>query len=75
MCIFSQPVEAFQAANVQKCADNWSQINAPEVILNWLRNGIHIPFVTEPGRFQLPNRTLGFAKSQFVVEELRKLVK
>ena len=75
MCVISQPVESFQAANLRNCSDNWLHINAPEVVLNWVQYGIRIPFVTDPGQFHLPNRSLGFAKSQFVVDELRNLVK
>lgn len=73
MCI-SKPVESFQAANVQKFCENWTQINAPEVVLNWLNQGVKIPFVKDPESFHLPNRQLGFAKNQFIAEELEKLV-
>jgi len=74
MC-YSKPGESFQAANVTNFLDNWARVDAPEVVRTWLHQGVQIPFFKNPGTFHLPNRPLGFAKSQFIAEELQNLIK
>lgn len=72
----SNPIksEGFQAGTLTKNYAHWCDIGANQEVLSWLKNGVKIPFATEPDCFYLPNHTLSFKQSEFVKEELKTLV-
>ena len=71
MCKFS---EAFKANNLQSHLQFWTDINAPYHVIDWIAQGVKIPFNETPCSFALQNRQLSPIHKQFVVEELEKLV-
>ena len=72
MCKFS---EAFKANNLQSHLQFWiDNINAPYHVIDWIAQGVKIPFNETPCGFALQNRQLSPIHKQFVVEELKKLV-
>jgi len=74
MC-FAKPSDEFKASNLHQNIDHWKQIGAPSNVINWLENGVLIPFDQEPQSFYLPNRKFGFTKGEFIADEIASLLK
>jgi hypothetical protein len=71
MCI----KQAYTASSLSDKVKFWQDINAPAHVLDWISNGVKIPFRETPCDFHLPNRSFSFGHGEFVAEELDALVK
>ena len=52
----------------------WQRIGTPPNVLNWIANGIHIPFHTHPECFELKNHKLLPPHVKFVDNEIKDLL-
>ena len=59
---------------LSNCLHAWKDIGAPDTVLEWLQDGVKLPFSAEPAPFELPNRQLSTKHSQFVDGEITKLL-
>jgi ribonuclease HI len=64
----------FVAGTLSSSYDKWCEIDTNPQVLSWLKNGAKIPFTSEPEGFHLQNHKLGFAKGEFVDQELKNLL-
>ena len=55
---------------LSNCLHAWKDIGAPDTVLEWLQDGVKLPFSAEPAPFELPNRQLSTKHSQFVDGEI-----
>jgi len=71
MCCFSKlaPVHS-----VSRQYQTWSQIGAPPYVLDWIKDGVTLPFDKTPERFVLPNRAFSDKEELFVDSELQRLL-
>ncbi len=67
--------DTFQANSLQDKLSSWQKISAPLHVIDWISNGVKIPFKENPGNFELQNRTLSPIYKQFVSDEFKQLVK
>ena len=51
----------------------WRDITDNATVLDWLQNGVKLPFQQIPEKFHLSNSHLSASESQFVSTELQKL--
>ena len=51
-----------------------SPFNAPDYLLNWISEGVPIPFTSAPPSFHIDNRKLPTHYNQFVSNELKTLI-
>ncbi len=73
MCLGKQP-SLFKAASLRPNLSAWQKIGAPAEVLGWIEHGIHIPFVTDPGRFHIQNRDFTGKQNQFILSEINDLL-
>ena len=52
----------------------WENIGCNTVVLDWIKNGVKIPFVSSPPDFQLRNHRLTFTQTAFIKQELERLL-
>ncbi len=64
----------FKAASLSAHKQAWQNINAPDYLLQWITEGVPIPFVTDRPAFHIGNRDFSRRYEQFVSEELRTLL-
>ena len=72
MCYSSKP---FKAGSVTSAFDVWKEINTPDTILSWVRDGVKIPLVSQPQPFCLPNHKLSQRDVTFIDNEIQGLLK
>ena len=65
----------FKAASLSQFRDAWHDIGAPDYVLDWVSEGVPIPFTSIQPAFYVPNRELSKPHSQFVSSELEQLLK
>ncbi len=65
---------AFKAARLSDFTNAWKHIGAPDYILDWIANGVPIPFNDIHPSFYHPNRPLSRQYTEFVSAELKKLL-
>ena len=53
----------------------WHNINANAEVINWIENGVTLPFKTIPEPYQCVNHQLTTAQSDFVDKEIQKVKK
>ena len=63
----------FKAGSVQNYVYAWKQITDNSVVIDWLQNGVQIPFQKLPEQFTFPNPPLGKKECCFISSELVKL--
>jgi hypothetical protein len=73
MC-FANQSSTFRAASLRDKSFNWSEIGAPNEVLDWIQYGVYIPFVNEPYSFHLPNRAFTGTQGKFIKDELQDLL-
>ena len=56
------------------CVAAWERIGTPSPVLDWIQNGIRIPFNVLPTEFHFPNPILGPRDTAFINEEVDKLL-
>ena len=54
---------------------NWQKITDNPVILDWVQNGIQIPFLSKPEPFELDNPKLDKVSFRFLCQEISRLEK
>ena len=52
----------------------WERIGVSDLVLSWLKDGVHIPFISAPTLFELPNHKLNSAAELFIQEEINRLL-
>ena len=55
--------------------DEWKGIGASNEVLEWISNGISIPFKNIPAQFSFPNRLFKRHEAYFIRTEIKKLLK
>ena len=56
------------------CLLEWHNINSSSTVINWLTNGVPIPFVQTLESFELPNHTLSRREFELVDAEINNLL-
>ena len=65
----------FRSASLAAAKLAWQDINAPDYLLNWISEGVPIPFTSAPPpSFYIDNRKLPTHYNQFVSIELKTLI-
>ena len=54
--------------------DAWRRIDAPDYVLEWIINGVPIPFVSGVEPFELKNRTFNRQQTAFIDSEIDRLL-
>ena len=54
--------------------EQWLKLGASDTVLNWIREGVKIPFEHEPAPFFYHNHNLNAKETQFVNSELSDLL-
>lgn len=67
--------DACLADGLSSSIEAWQSIQAPPYVLDWISDGVPVPFHTLPAGFHLPNKQLSFAQSVFVQQELNELLR
>lgn len=67
-------MNSFVAGRVQTCIDHWHHINAPTVIVDWIRDGVPTAFDRTPTEFCLPNNAFKIRETQFLDSEIKQLL-
>ena len=65
---------AFTANSLSKNVDFWKTVCDNDTIIDWVSNGVPIPFKTKPESFEIPNRILNKVQTAFIDSEINKLV-
>ena len=67
----------FRGGNIANHINEWEEITSNKTILNWIRNGIEIPFSSIPlNQTKIKNyKKFSQTEKQFISEELNKLCK
>lgn len=55
-------------------AQAYERIGAPKRVIQWIREGVEIPFKEEPSAFELENNVFSTTHEKFVDEEIQKLL-
>ena len=54
--------------------DKWREIGASPTVIDWLQQGVTIPFISEPPSCEIPNRRLTRVQESFLNSEINVLV-
>ena len=57
------------------CIGQWEDISASPTVINWLKNGINIPFKSTPFPFEYSNRHFSKSEQTFLQAEIARLSK
>ena len=57
------------------CLNEWEAISASPTVLNWIKNGVEIPFQQEPLPFEYKNRHFNKKEQLFLQSEISRLLK
>lgn len=66
--------EQFKAGNFRLCYDEWCAIGANSSVLEWIKDGVKIPWSQTPQSFVLPNRQFSIAEELFLDKEISALL-
>lgn len=72
MC-YDKQTHVFNAASLRDYVEYWHNIGASNEVLDWINNGVYIPFVNEPCSFYVPNRAFTGTQCKFIRNELEGL--
>lgn len=64
----------FIAGNIKQCRNKWDTVTTNPVVLDWVSNGVKLPFDSTPPSFEIPNRQFSERYTQFVNSELKSLL-
>ena len=53
---------------------NWRKINASDTVIEWIRDGVPIPFVKRPNKTLLSNPKFSDIHRKFIKEEIKRLL-
>ena len=70
--VVSPPISV--KGNLLKSIDYWRSLGAPDFILNIIRDGYKIPFISTPPPQQFRNNASAFKESDFVGEAISELL-
>ena len=62
------------AASLSQNISEWEKIGTVKEVLCWIKEGVKLPFSTEPESCRLQNRNLSKQQSDFVSQEIKKLL-
>jgi hypothetical protein len=60
--------------SIQNCLPQWHAIGTSQAIIEWIENGVQLPFSVLPPQTQLPNRPLGHDQVNFITKEINELL-
>lgn len=52
----------------------WREIGASETLLDWVKNGVPIPFNSQPSPFEIKNRLFTLKETCFINDEIKRLL-
>ena len=70
MCIVSKLLSPGE--NLRHSVHNWEKIGSSKTVIDWITNGIKIPFANTPGKIHLNNHVLNNKQLAFVNEEIKQ---
>jgi hypothetical protein len=59
---------------MNKHLDAWERIHAPETVLEWIDQGMSIPFDSTPSPFVIPNHSVSVSKQLFLRSEITRML-
>ena len=65
---------SFKAGQWQSHADNWQSIKTSQTVLDWIKEGVKLPFETLPQPFELTNRHFSPKETRFIDQEISVLL-
>ena len=66
---------SFIGNQLQHHLEEWVNIGASSEVLNWISNGVNIPFKNIPSQFSFQNKAFKRHEAYFIRSELKRLVK
>ena len=63
----------FVGGNISSKIEYWKQITTNRTILDWVANGVSIPFRNLPQVFKVPNRSFNREECNFIRQEIKEL--
>ena len=60
--------------NLQSCINEWQAIGAPQVVLDWLSDGVQLPFDSVPDSVYLSNQPCTRVQKEFIDNEIQDLL-
>lgn len=66
--------QTFKASSLRGHRSHWKNISAPNEVIDWIENGVHIPFVNVPDSFCLDNRHFTPVQTNFIRDEISELL-
>ncbi len=64
----------FKAGGITQKYINWTKIGASDTVLSWIRLGVKLMFECEPAPFEIENRQLSHRQTDFITQELQRLI-
>ena len=64
----------FQADTLRNNLSYWKQITNNETVLDWIDNGVQLPFVELPEKFEFKNRKFSGSEALFIDQEVKSLL-
>ena len=65
----------FEAGSLRNNLSYWKQITSNKTVLDWIENGVELPFVHLPDRFEFKNRKFSNQKALFIDQEVKSLLR
>ena len=65
----------FVAGSLERNIGEWSKIGANADILEWIQNGVKLPFSSTPSSYEFKNHAFNVDQSVFIDRELSSLLK
>ena len=53
---------------------HWNKIGASDIVIQWILEGVRLPFHEVPERFELQNHNLSSAQQDFIRTEIQRLI-
>ena len=66
--------ETFTAGNFRSHYHKWLNIGTNDTVLEWIRNGVTIPWKQTPLQFELNNRVFTVKETEFINSEIQNLL-
>lgn len=64
----------FTGGNLSRHFDYWKEITTNTVVLDWIENGVQLPFAQQPQPFHFQNSHFSNKEKQFVSKEIEELL-
>ena len=65
---------SFRGNQLKQNVEEWRKIGASSEVIDWISNGIKIPFQRVPAQFSFPNRVFKRHESYFIRSEIKRLL-